>query len=39
MGYELRRQLREVLGPDITGLQRAVALEIADDRAQADANT
>jgi hypothetical protein len=31
MGYELRRQLREVLGPDITGLQRAVALEIADD--------
>lgn len=31
MGYELRRQLREVLGPDIAGLQRAVALEIADD--------
>ena len=31
MGYELRRQLREVLGPDINGLQRAVALEIADD--------
>ncbi|MFE1362583.1 hypothetical protein [Streptomyces harbinensis] len=31
MGYELRRQLREVLGPNITGLQRAVALEIADD--------
>jgi hypothetical protein len=31
MGYELRRQLREALGPDITGLQRAVALEIADD--------
>lgn len=31
MGYELRRQLREELGPDITGLQRAVALEIADD--------
>lgn len=31
MGYELRRQLREVLGSDITGLQRAVALEIADD--------
>ncbi|MGW1015627.1 hypothetical protein [Streptomyces niveus] len=31
MGYELRRQLRESLGPDITGLQRAVALEIADD--------
>lgn len=31
MGYELRRQLREVLGTGITGLQRAVALEIADD--------
>jgi hypothetical protein len=31
MGYELRRDLREVLGPEITGLQRAVALEIADD--------
>ena len=31
MGYELRRQLREALGPDVTGLQRAVALEIADD--------
>ncbi|MYR73036.1 MULTISPECIES: hypothetical protein [unclassified Streptomyces] len=31
MGYELRRLLREALGPDITGLQRAVALEIADD--------
>jgi hypothetical protein len=31
MGYELRRQLREALGPDITGLQRAVALEITDD--------
>ncbi|MDF2710609.1 MAG: hypothetical protein K0R62_6261 [Nonomuraea muscovyensis] len=31
MGYELRRHLREALGPDITGLQRAVALEIADD--------
>lgn len=31
MGYELRRQLREALGPGITGLQRAVALEIADD--------
>ncbi|KPC86995.1 hypothetical protein ADL27_44645, partial [Streptomyces sp. NRRL F-6602] len=31
MGYELRRQLREVLGPGVTGLQRAVALEIADD--------
>lgn len=31
MGYHLRRTLREALGPDITGLQRAVALEIADD--------
>ncbi|MFE7106590.1 hypothetical protein ACFU98_35120 [Streptomyces sp. NPDC057575] len=31
MGYELRRDLREALGPAITGLQRAVALEIADD--------
>jgi hypothetical protein len=31
VGYELRRQLREALSPDITGLQRAVALEIADD--------
>lgn len=31
MGYELRRQIREVLGPNVTGLQRAVALEIADD--------
>lgn len=31
MGYQLRRDLREALGPDITGLQRAVALEIADD--------
>src|SRR5579884_3283860 len=31
MGYELRRWLREELGPDITGLPRAVALEIADD--------
>lgn len=31
MGYQLRRGLREVLGPDVTGLQRAVALEIADD--------
>jgi hypothetical protein len=31
MGYELRRQLREALGPGVTGLQRAVALEIADD--------
>lgn len=31
MGYELRRQLREALGPAVTGLQRAVALEIADD--------
>lgn len=31
MGYQLRRDLREALGPEITGLQRAVALEIADD--------
>lgn len=31
MGYHLRRQLREALGPNVTGLQRAVALEIADD--------
>lgn len=31
MGYQLRRSLREALGPEITGLQRAVALEIADD--------
>jgi hypothetical protein len=31
VGYELRRQLREELGPQVTGLQRAVALEIADD--------
>lgn len=31
MGYQLRRQLRTALPPTITGLQRAVALEIADD--------
>lgn len=31
MGYRLRRALREALGPDISGLPRAVALEIADD--------
>lgn len=31
MSSELRRQLRVALGPKITGLQRAVALEIADD--------
>lgn len=31
MGYDLRRKLREALGPEIAGLQRAVALEIADD--------
>lgn len=31
MGYQLRRDLREALGPGIKGLQRAVALEIADD--------
>ncbi|GGK18288.1 hypothetical protein GCM10011583_57720 [Streptomyces camponoticapitis] len=37
MGSELRRQLREVLGPDIKGLQRAVALEIADDARYNDA--
>lgn len=31
MSSELRRQLREALGPEIKGLQPAVALEIADD--------
>lgn len=31
MGSNLRRQLREALPPTIKGLQRAVALEIADD--------
>lgn len=31
MGYELRRALRELLGPEIKGLPRAVALELADD--------
>jgi hypothetical protein len=31
VGYDLRRALRVALGPQITGLQRAVALEIADD--------
>lgn len=31
MGYKLRRELREALGSEITGLQRLVALEIADD--------
>lgn len=31
MSSELRRQLRVALGPGVTGLQRAVALEIADD--------
>lgn len=31
MGSSLRRQLREVLPPEIKGLQRAIALEIADD--------
>lgn len=35
MGYDLRRKLREALGPSITGLQRAVALEIADDANEA----
>lgn len=31
MGYILRRSLRVALGPEVAGLQRAVALEIADD--------
>ena len=31
MGYKLRRSLRLALGPEVAGLQRAVALEIADD--------
>ncbi|MEV7426999.1 hypothetical protein [Streptomyces sp. NPDC091212] len=31
MGSELRRDLREALGPEIKGLPRSVALEIADD--------
>jgi hypothetical protein len=31
MGSELRRELRDLLGPDIKGLKRAIALEIADD--------
>ena len=31
MGYKLRRALRVALGAEIAGLQRAVALEIADD--------
>ncbi|WP_411088345.1 hypothetical protein [Streptomyces sp. 061-3] len=31
MGSQLRRDLREALGPDIKGLPRSVALEIADD--------
>lgn len=31
MGYQLRRALREALPQEINGLQRAVALEIADD--------
>lgn len=31
MGSSLRRQLREALPPSIKGLQRAIALEIADD--------
>lgn len=30
VGYIIRRQLREALGPDVKGLQRLVALEIAD---------
>ena len=33
----MRRQLREALGPEIKGLQRAVALEIADDARYDDA--
>lgn len=37
MSSELRRQLRVALGPEITGLQRAVALEIADDARYDDA--
>lgn len=37
MSSELRRQLREALGPEIKGLQRAVALEIADDARYDDA--
>lgn len=31
MGYKLRRALRVALGAEVAGLQRAVALEIADD--------
>lgn len=31
MGFEIRRQLREALGPKVKGLQRLVALEIADN--------
>lgn len=37
MGSNLRRQLREALPPTIKGLQRAVALEIADDARYDDA--
>lgn len=37
MGSSLRRQLREALPPSIKGLQRAVALEIADDARYDDA--
>ncbi|MEV5420275.1 hypothetical protein [Streptomyces albogriseolus] len=37
MGSNLRRQLREALPPSIKGLQRAVALEIADDARYDDA--
>lgn len=31
MGSELRREMRDLLGPEIKGLKRAIALEIADD--------
>lgn len=37
MGSSLRRQLREVLPAEIKGLQRAIALEIADDARYDDA--
>lgn len=31
VGYKIRRQLRDALGPKVKGLQRLVALEIADN--------
>lgn len=31
MGSDLRRQLREALGSDVDGLERALALELADN--------